>query len=263
VNSRRIRGIYRRHYYGLLHSPPGWFDLFYWPVIDLLLWGLVTLFVLKRDIDLPLPVEFLLGGVLLWDILFRSGNQIGISFLDDTSWTHNILNLLVSPLRTGEYLTGIVLFSLTKLAVGWVVMVALAWGLFSFFLLDVGLVLAVFVLALMFFGIALSMLVVGLCLRFGPGADILAWGLMFLMLPISAIYYPVDVLPEWAQWIALALPSAHIFESMRAVLAGQPAPWGSLGAAFALDALYLALGLLFAGKMFRTLKRRGYVTRYM
>jgi ABC-2 type transport system permease protein len=107
------------------------------------------------------------------------------------------------------------------------------------------------------------MIVLGIILRFGPGADIMAWGLAVLLMPISAVFYPVDVLPGWAQAIAHGLPTAYVFEGMRAVLGGEPAPWGNLGIAFALDAVYLFAGLAFARSMFGVLRRRGYVTRYM
>jgi ABC-2 type transport system permease protein len=107
------------------------------------------------------------------------------------------------------------------------------------------------------------MIVLGIILRFGPGADILAWGLAVLMMPISAVFYPVDVLPQWAQVIARGLPTSYVFEGMRAVLAGKPTPWGSLGIAFAIDFVYLFAGLAFARSMFGVLRKRGYVTRYM
>jgi ABC-2 type transport system permease protein len=260
---RRVLAVFQRHAFELRHSPPGLFDMLFWPVIDLLLWGLLTTFIRSNDVELPLAIGFLLGGVLLWDLVFRSNLGIGISFLDDTSWTHNILNLLASPLRASEYLAGIVLWATAKLVAGWTVMALGAWALFSFSAFDLGWVLPLFGLALLVFGVALAMVVLGIILRFGTGADILAWGLAVLLMPVSAIFYPVDVLPGWAQAVASGLPTAHVFESMRTVLGGGPVPWGRLVAAFALDGVYLAAGLAFAGAMFRTLRRRGYVTRYM
>lgn len=260
---RRIWAVYIRHAYSLKHSLPGVFDMLFWPAMDLLLWGLLTLFITRQDVDLPVAVGFLIGGVLLWDIVFRSNLGIGITFLDDTSWTHNVLNLLVSPLRPAEYIAGAVAWSLSKVLAGWAVMVVIAWALFSFSAIDLGFPLAMFVLALMVFGTAIGMIVLGIILRFGPGADIMAWGLAVLLMPISAVFYPVDVLPAWAQAIARALPTSYVFEGMRTVLAGGPTPWRDLGLAFALDAVYLTAGLAFARSMFGVLRRRGYVTRYM
>ena len=118
-------------------------------------------------------------------------------------------------------------------------------------------------LALIVFGISLAMFVLGLLLRFGEEAEIMAWGLAFMVLPFSAVYYPVTVLPGWAQVIAASLPTSHVFGAMRAVLAGSPVPWSQLGIALALDVVWLAAGFGFARHMMVTLKRRGYVTRFI
>ena len=33
-------------------------------------------------------------------------------------------------------------------------------------------------------------------LRFGSGAEALAWGVMFVVMPLSGIFYPVESLPR-------------------------------------------------------------------
>lgn len=263
MSLRRMKAVYMRHAYGLKHSLPGFFDMLFWPAMDLLLWGLLTVFIQSQQVDLPVAVGFLIGGVLLWDLVFRSNLGIGITFLDDTSWTHNVLNFLVSPIRPAEYIVAAVAWSLTKVMAGWAIMLTMAWALFRFSAFDLGLPLAFFALALMVFGTAIGMIVLGIILRFGPGADILAWGLAVMMMPLSAVFYPVDVLPGWAEVIARGLPTSYVFEGMRAVLAGGPAPWDKLAIAFLLDGVYLFAGLAFARSMFGVLRRRGYVTRYM
>jgi ABC-2 type transport system permease protein len=263
VRPRRAFAVTKRHAYELRHSPPGLFDMLFWPVIDLIIWGTLTVFIERQGATLPLPIGFLLGGVLLWDFVFRSNLGIGIAFLDDTSWTHNVLNLLVSPLRAGEYLAGIAAWSLFKVLCGWVIMATIAVLLFAFGVFALGPALALFALALMLFGVALGLVVIGVVLRFGPGADIMVWGLAVLLMPLSAVFYPVSALPGWGQAIAAVLPTAHVFEAMREVLAGRALPADRLVKAFALDAVYLLGGLAFARAMFSTLRRRGFVTRYM
>jgi ABC-2 type transport system permease protein len=262
-SSRRVWALYKRHAYELRHSVPGLVDMLFWPAMDLMLWGMLTTYFLRNQVDLPQAFGFLIGGVLLWDFVFRSNLGIGITFLDDTSWTQNVLNLMVSPLRPIEYIIGAVAWSLTKVLLGWSIMVTIAALLFHFTAFDMGLPLAAFALVLMLFGTAIGMVVVGIILRFGPGADILAWGLAVILMPISAVFYPVSVLPGWAQAIASALPSARAFEAMRTVLAGGAMPWGSLGIALLLDLVYLGAGMAFARSMFNLLRRRGYITRYM
>lgn len=263
MSLQRCLAVFRRHFYVSLHSPPMLFDLLVWPLLDLMIWGLLTLFIEKQQQALPMPVGFLLGGVLLWDLLFRANLGISIAFLSDASWSKNLINLLVSPLRPIEYLGGALIFTAYKLALGWTVMVLGAWLLFSFDVFTVGVVLALLIVIVMVFGVAMSMVVLGIVLRYGEGADILAWGLAGIISPLAAVYYPVSVLPRWLEVIALAMPPAHVFEAMRAVLAGRPVPWGSVAVACLLDVVYLAASLAFVNHMFRIHSRRGFVTRYM
>ena len=55
-------------------------------------------------------------------------------------------------------------------------------------------------------------------LRHGMGAESLAWLAVFTLSPISAVYYPVSILPRWLQHVAWALPSTYVFEGMRTLL---------------------------------------------
>jgi ABC-2 type transport system permease protein len=57
-----------------------------------------------------------------------------------------------------------------------------------------------------------------LVLRNGLGAESIVWTLMFGVMPLACIYYPVTVLPHWLQYVAWALPPTYVFEGMRALL---------------------------------------------
>jgi ABC-2 type transport system permease protein len=263
VSWRRVVAIYRRYFYSSIHSPPLIFDIAVWPLLDLMIWGLLTRFIETSQTELPLPVGFLLGGVLIWDLLFRASQGISLAFLDDSAWSRNALNIFASPLRPSEYLAGATLWMLARVAVGWSFMAVGAYLLFSFGILEIGAALLVFALAAMLFGVVMSLLVVGVILRFGNTAEILAWGIAEIVSPLCAVYYPLSVLPDWAQRLAWWLPPSHVFEGMRAVLARRPAPLGSLATALALDVVYLAGAFVFAHRMLRQFRRRGFVTRYM
>ena len=65
---------------------------------------------------------------------------------------------------------------------------------------------------------AVGILVAGILLRHGLGAENMAWSFMFLFLPLTCVYYPVEVLPSWLQLFAWMLPPTYVFEGMRALL---------------------------------------------
>ena len=83
---------------------------------------------------------------------------------------------------------------------------------------------------------------VGMIMRLGLGAEELAWAAIFIVAPVSGVYYPIAVLPGWMQAIAWALPSAHVFEGMRGALLHGVFLWNEFWLAAALNVIYLALG---------------------
>jgi len=74
---------------------------------------------------------------------------------------------------------------------------------------------------------------------------------------VSAVYYPVTILPPALQLVAMALPSSHVFEGMRAVMFDHVFRWQDFFAAAALNVLYLALGGVAFLYAFRDARRRG------
>ncbi|MBI3899394.1 MAG: ABC transporter permease [Gammaproteobacteria bacterium] len=79
-------------------------------------------------------------------------------------------------------------------------------------------------------------------LRYGPGAEGMAWFVVFALQPISGVYYPIEILPAWLQKLTLLLPSTYVFEGMRAVLFDHMFRTDLLVRAVALNVVYLAIG---------------------
>ena len=114
---------------------------------------------------------------------------------------------------------------------------------------------------LMAIGMAISLFVIGLVLRFGSGAEALAWGILFAVMPLSGTFYPVSSLPGVLRPIGEVLPTTHAFAAGRAFAQGEAMPWHELGLATA-GTVVLLLSLAYLGWMLRIFRARGYVTRY-
>ncbi len=258
----RIRAVARRHAYVLQRSPQRWFDVVVWPVVDALLFGAIGVYFARQSGAGAKGAGFLLAGILLFHVVFQAEISLATGFMEET-WSRNLLNLLVTPLREGEYAAGVVLFGLAKLAIGVTVVGLVALGLFAFNITDVGLALVPIVALLLVVGWSVGMIVIGLILRVGQGAEILAWGLLAMLMPLSGIFYPVSALPGILQPIGRVLPLTHIFAAARAVLGGHPLPWDELGIA-AFGALVLAVASVwFVVRMLAVFRARGYISRYV
>lgn len=254
---RRIWGIIYRHLALYRRSWPRVLELMYWPVLQMVVWGFVTSYLAGvQGNTASVAAGVLLGGVLLWEVALRSQMGFSLSFLEEI-WSRNLGHVFVSPLRPRELVAALMGMSLIRVLVGVLPAMLLAWLLYSFGILTMGPVVVGFFAALLVMGWAVALGVTSLILRYGAGAEALAWSILFGLTPFSAVFYPVAILPGWLQPVALALPSAHVFEGMRAALRDGTVATGHLLAAFALDAAWLALmGYVFL-RQFESARVRG------
>ena len=256
-SARRIWGMLYRHLALYRRSWPRLLELAYWPVLQMCIWGFTARFLAARmGSGAAVAGATLLGGVLLWEVALRSQMGVAISFLEEL-WSRNLGHVFVSPLRPWELVAALIGMSMIRMLAGVIPAILLAWGLYAFNLFALGPVLVLFFANLMIMGWWVALGVVSLILRHGAGAEALAWSVLFGLTPISAVFYPVAVLPRVLQPVAWAIPAAHVFEGMRGVLLNGVIRWDHLAAAFALNAVWLlAAGLLFA-RQFHQARVRG------
>lgn len=234
----RVGALILRHLYLYRRSLPRIMEIFYWPFLDLVIWGFITLYLARYQSEVPGFVTFFLGALILWDVLFRSQQGITITFLEEL-WARNLMNLFASPLKPSEFLAATMAMSVMKVTVVSIVLGGCALVFYSYNVLIIGLWLIPFVLNLVVSGWIIGVFTTSLIMRFGQEAEVLAWSMVFLFQPISCVFYPMDVLPQWLKAIAWANPAAHIFEGMRAVLTSGEAPLSSLVWAVGLNGVLL------------------------
>jgi ABC-2 type transport system permease protein len=216
----RIGAMILRYWYLLLSSWPRFVELLYWPTLQVITWGFLQTYVAQNANFFARAGGTLIGAVMLWDILLRGQLGFSISFLEEM-WARNLGNLMMSPLKPIEFLLSLMAMSLIRLAIGLVPMTLLAIALFHFNVYGLGLPLIAFFCNLIFTSWSVGILVSGLVLRNGLGAESIVWTLMFALMPLACVYYPVSVLPHWLQYVAWALPPTYVFEGMRALLIDQ------------------------------------------
>ena len=259
----RMRAVARRHAYVLARSPHRLFDVTLWPLVDVLLFGALATYVSRGSGASAgeRAAGYLLAGIVLWHVVYQSQIAVSTGFLEET-WSRNLLNLMVTPIREVEYVAGVAMFGMLKLCIG---VGLLAIGAFVFYSFDVstlGFGVIPIAAVLLMVGWCISLLVIGIVLRFGTGAEALAWGVMFVVLPLSGVFYPVDALPRVLQPVSLALPTTHAFAALRGLVDGNSLDWGQLGIAAAETVVLAVLALWFLVRMLALFRRRGYITKY-
>ena len=261
ISWTRIRAIARRHRYVLARSPHRLFDITVWPLVDCLLFGSIGAFVGRQDGVGAHAFGYLLAGIVLWHVVYQTQIAVSTGFLEET-WSRNLLNIMVTPLKEIEYVAGVALFGMVKLVLGVGLVALTALICFSFDVTDLGLGLIPISAILLAVGWVIALFVIGVVFRYGAGAEALAWGAMFIVLPLSGVFYPVDALPGAIQPIAHALPTTHAFNAMRQLIDGGGLDWGELGIAAVSTTLMAIVALVYLTRMLQVFRKRGYISRY-
>jgi ABC-2 type transport system permease protein len=261
MNPRRAFAVLLRQAYLLRGSPARVLPLFSWVAIDIVLWGFITKYLSQISSPGFHLAPALLGAVLLWDFLTRVMQGVTMAFFEDV-WSRNFLNIFATPLRISEYLTGLVATSICTSLLGLIVMLLVAGLAFGLSFLSFGFALAGFLMILFVSGISLGVLGAGIVLRLGPASEWLIWPIPTLISPFVGVFYPLSTLPGWMQAASHVLAPAYVFEGLRQVVAGRPAPMDQLAIGAALSVLYLVLACLFFAGVHRYAIRTGLIARY-
>jgi len=257
----RVAAIVLRQIFLMRGSPQRVLPIFAWVAVDILLWGFITRYLNAVGRSGFNFVPALLGAVLLWDFLTRVMQGVTMAFFEDV-WSRNFLNFFATPLRISEYLAGLVTMGVGTSLVALLVMMALARVAFGLSFASYGLALAPFLMVLFLTGIALGVAGASIVLRLGPASEWLIWPIPTLVSPFVGVFYPVTILPAWMQTISAVLPPTYVFQGLRAVVAGNPAPWGRLAIGLGLAVAFVVLACLGFAAVYRYAIRTGLIARY-
>ena len=260
MNWRRISALVLRYTFLYTRSVPRIVEMFFWPVMELLVWGMLTQYLQTGPFKIPGFIKFLLGAMIFWDILYRSQQATTLSFLEDI-WSRNLLNIFVAPVRISEFIVATYCVGFVKTLITAAGLSMLAVTCYRFNILSMGFALIPLFLNLLVMGWAVGMVTTGMIMRWGQASENLAWGIPFLIQPFCAAFYPLDSMPVWIRPISLAIPATHVFEGMRAVLAGQGLSLKYVLCAAGLNLIYLTGAALFFRFMYGKARKQGLLAK--
>jgi ABC-2 type transport system permease protein len=256
----RIYAIILRHTYDMRRNFDRAFDVIYWPLLDVIVWGFVTVYLTRAGAVGPTVVNFLLGAVILWGVFYAFQRDVALGFLTEL-WSRNLLNLFSSPLTVREYLTGLMALNVIKVLFASLAASLLAFFFYSFNVFPYLLTFIPYFLNLMLFGLALGIVITALIFRYTTKIQTLAWSLAGLLQPVSCVFYPLTSLPPFLQSVARLLPTTYAFEGMRAVLAGHGFSAEHFWLGFVLNVIYLTASVAFFVKIFAIVRKKGLLVK--
>lgn len=257
----RMYGIVLRNLYFFKHSFERWTDAFYWPTIDLLIWGLTSTYFTKYLPNSSSFILAILSGIIFWMITYRSQYETSIALLDDV-WSKNLINIFVSPLKFWEWIGSLVTIGVIKAFFSFTFALFIALLLYKVQVFSYGFYFIPFGLSLLLSGIWVSFLIIGFILRYGTRIQAFAWTMLAIISPFSAIYYPVSILPQWAQTISHFIPTSYVFEGLREVINKGTVDGQKLILSFILNIIYLILATLFLRSSFKSILKKGLTSTF-
>ena len=245
-----------------------WWDLafFVWTVAN----TLTITFIAKGieaaggQIDVERITTILLIGAVIWAYL-GTIFEILTETVAWERWEGTIEYTFMAPLARPMHLAGMGLF-----AIGYgLVQAVLLFGVVATFF-DLSMPQADFVAALVVLGVAsVSFVGIGMMTAVlplispekGTQLGFIAQG---ILLVVSGVYYPVEVLPQWMEWLAVVSPATYALQGTRdAILegAGIAALWPQIWPLLVIGAVSIPLGLEVFRRGERYAKRHGKLKR--
>jgi len=258
---RRIFGITLRYLYLFKHNLDKSTDLFYWSSIDLILWGITTLFIQSLNPAFANVVLSIVSGLIFWQVTWRGQFEITVNILEEL-WNKNMINIFATPLKFSEWVASFLFLGLGKLFVTFSFISALAFVLYKIEIFIFGIYLVPLIILLLLNGWWMGMLIGSLTMRFGTRLQALTWSLPWALSPFFGIFYPISVLPNWAQKIAMIFPASYIFEGVREIIYTGSMDMKKVYISLALNIIYIMIGLLALRFSFRKILKKGLIKVY-
>jgi ABC-2 type transport system permease protein len=230
---------------------------FYWPLLDVLIWGFLGSWIQKMQGSPSHNYEAIaLLGILLWQTAARSSIVTMQAFLEEL-WAQNLINLFSLPMSLAEWILGVMLYN----GIMSIVTVFYCVGLiFLLYKLSIWYLLSTFLI------FAPPLFISGLCIGFaclcciaylGKRAQELGFVFAWFFAPFSTAFYPMEVLPPWAQAISYCLPMSHVFMGMRKYLIEHQDPTPYLIKGYAMSCGYATIAVVLFVFLFQKSKQKG------
>jgi len=209
----------------------------------------------KQQSNANVPL-ILMTALIFWQVTWRGSVDVSVNLLQEF-WNRNLVNLFSTPLKVSEWSLGIILLCLFKLTITISFGALIIYLLYSLNVFTIGWAFLPFAATLLIFGWTIGFLAASAIIYWGNQMEALAWMIAFVFAPFSAVFYPIDVLPGWAQAIGHCLPTTYIFEGMRQILSDSTFSYSYFFLSFSLDLLYLSLSFMLFLYMFEKSRTKG------
>ncbi len=196
----------------------GLFEVAFWPLISFLSVGFLSDFVELS----PAMKGFILIGVVAMNTIQVCQLDMAYVLLYDI-WSKSLKHSFVAPIGIRHVLLGSMIIGIIRGGIVFFVLALLGQIVFHYNIIVPDIFATTFFLSGLFLNaVIIGILVSILVLLVGYKAEVAAWSVVSIMFLICGIYYPISVLPYWAQAMAKALPLTYFLEYYRSFYGFEP-----------------------------------------
>ena len=258
MNINRIIGVLKQEYFVTIRSTEVLADIFFFPLMNMGLFGFLSLYLSRDNTSTG---QYVIMGILLWQMLAIIQYSISVGSLWNV-WSRNLSNMFIAPLKLQEYILAHTISGITKALIVFGMGSVISLYAFHFNVLHIGLApLVLTLLNLALFAFSLGIVILGLIFRFGTRIQSLSWAVIYVFQPLSATFYPLNVLPPFLQIIAKLFPTTYAFEAARYALEFHVVNWPLFGIAFVENIFYVFFAVWFFARMFNVSRNTGQFAR--
>lgn len=259
LSKNRILAVALRHLYLQVRDIMRLADVTYWPAIDMILWGFNSSWYVEMGAN-PNMVLAILMCSLLWQITYRTNLELSTNLLEEI-WERNVMNLFSTPLRFVEWVLGLMLVGLVRVAFVLTTCLLVNHFVFGLRLEQFGVTPFVCsITALIFAGWSVGFFNASAVLLLGRRAQSMPWILGWLFAPFCGAFSDIDVLPVWMQKVSPYIPMTYIFRATRNKVKTGIFEYFDLVISVGIALIYLVLGYYLFSRVFSRCKERGLST---
>ncbi len=189
-------------------------DSLYFPVTTVIMWGLFAIY--SREFAMEAGLMVLVVNVF-WSFSYLSQSITNHSMNED-SYSGSLKQLLISGISEFEYILARIFSStITSLLIMCVMLTVSFFFGFVTLVQTPGLIIAMIGITLIS-SIALSVMIAALIIFLGKAYGFLAWTLLQAFILLSAPFFPLKILPQVVQVIALGMPYTRVFMGVRGLV---------------------------------------------
>ena len=237
----KITGHFYKHFVRLPRSSAEWEFIIVYPLVHIFSIGLLLTFLKGLGTD-STASAYMLVGAFAWNFYVLCQRGITYGVLKEI-WSESAKHMLITPSTSLHFIIGNGLYGAVTALMSILLMHVVAVFFFSFNIFNAGLPLLVGLLGIILYGIAEGLIVNSIIILKGPEYMHVTWIITGIVMVLSAVYYPLALLPPEVQVVSNLLPTTHAIQAIRSGLLTNSGMESGL-IAVGLGIIYLIIGAL-------------------